>query len=77
MSQVHALVICYGAFTMIQEPVHYNDPIFGYSLQAEKWFAYSTGYFIWDCWIAIRNYEGLAFVYHGFNCLVLCFAVYR
>ena len=62
---------------MIQNPVHYNDPIFGFSLEAEKWFAYSTGYFVWDCWIAIRNFEGFAFVYHGFTCLILCFAVYR
>ena len=93
VSQIHAIGICYGACTVVFDPHHYNDPVFAYSSNAEWWLSYSFGYFIWsvlvalipslihnpfrDCFIVFRNYEGFAFIYHGFNCLFLCMAVFR
>ncbi|KAF7311497.1 TLC domain-containing protein [Mycena kentingensis (nom. inval.)] len=71
-SQVHALVILPLAWRCIGLPELDADRAFGWHERSGTVQAVASGYFLWDTFDAIVNFDNIGFVLHG----LACFAIY-
>ena len=76
---LHALVSCAIAAPVYLAPdatisaAAGGDPVFGFSPRAQRAYAFSCAFFIWDAMVCLRDRWGFGFVCHAVAC-TFCYA---